>query len=60
MTEKQKVSENQDSIKVSQGASGKFSYEVKRYYDSATMDLDKVIDSIKRTYDYAKARFEGE
>jgi len=59
MNELEKVDERPDSIEVAQGASGKFSFKVKRYYNHNEDDPKLVIDSMKKAYDYAKVTFEG-
>ena len=53
------VMEKQDSIKVSKTATGKFSFEVKRYYDFDKTDPEEIIEQIKRIYEELEKGFGG-
>ena len=60
MVEEVKQDERLDSIRVSQGASEKFGFEVKRYFDYSKDDPKLVIQSIEKMYDELKGKFKGE
>jgi hypothetical protein len=51
--------EKRDSIKVSRTATGKFSFEVKRYYDFDKTKPDDVIKQIAGIYEELEKRFSG-
>ena len=46
--------EKPDSIKVSKGMNDKYSFEIKRYYDSEKEDIEKVIGNMKVIEDKLK------
>jgi len=47
MADEKELIENRDSIKVSRTTTGKYSFEIKRYYDFKTEPHEKVIKSIE-------------
>ena len=51
--------EKRDSIRVSQSATGRCSFEVKRYYDFDKTDADDVIRQIEDIYIELANRFRG-
>ena len=51
--------ERRDSIKVSRTATGKFSFEVKRYYDFGKTMPGDVIEQIEGIYNELEKRFRG-
>lgn len=59
MEEKKEI-ERLDSIKVNLTSTGKYSYEVKRYYDYSEDDPAVVIKSIKEIYERLKGEFNAD
>ena len=51
------VVEKQDSIKVSRTATGRFSFEVKRYYNFDKTKPEEIIEQIKQIYEELEKRF---
>ena len=55
--EVQSIIEKQDSIKVSKTATGKFSFEVKRYYDFDKTNPEEIIEQIETIYERLERTF---
>ena len=55
--EKENKMEKTDSIKVSRGMGGKYSFEIKRYYDSDKDDPEQVIENMKKIEDKLNEEF---
>jgi len=51
--------EQRDSIKVSRTAAGKYSFEVKRYYDFDKTKPEDIIEQIEDIYEELGKRFSG-
>lgn len=47
--EKTIINERPDSIKISKNASGKYTYEIKRYFDATKNTPELVIAAMKKT-----------
>ena len=52
-----KINENQDSIKVSKGMNGKYSWEIKIYYNVEETNPNNVIKKIKEINNILKKEF---
>ena len=50
----------QDSIKVTKTATGKYTYEMKLYYDSSITNSESVINDLHRIYKNLELKFGGE
>ncbi len=57
LSELKQLLEKRDSIRVSMTSAGKFSYDVKRYYDFDKTDSDDVIRQIEDIYIELANRF---
>ena len=56
----EQVTDKPDSIKVARNAAGKYSFEVKMYYDSVNTTPDVVLDTIKQTYSKLEQQYNQE
>ena len=59
MSEETLINEQQDSIKVSKGMNGKYSFDVKRYYDFTSTEPKIVIKQIQQIDNELKKTFWG-
>lgn len=55
-----KTHEEQDSIKISKGMNGRYSYEAKLYYNSEKRNYDEVIQQLQKIDSELKAKFGDE
>lgn len=59
MNEETLTTERQDSIKISKGMNGKYSFEVKRYYDFTSIEPKTIIKQIQQIDNELKKSFGG-
>lgn len=58
MSEENLTADKQDSIKVSKGMNGKYSFEIKRYYDFSSTESKRVIKQLKQITVEMKKEFD--